>query len=132
MSIFQALILANEDDRYQDILSATSAVLFFGTPHRGASGSSDMAKLIGNILNVCLLVSGSRGLTGTTQTHLLDTLSANSSALEDIATSFRNRSSNLDIITFYETETTPPVGQLVLILEAPFPAGMSRLSWWLT
>jgi len=117
MQHLQALIIANEDNRYRDVLAATSAVLFLGTPHRGASGTTDMGKLVGNIINVCLYVSGGRGLTGDTKTHLLDTLSANSSALKDIAMSFRNRSRDLKIVTFYETETTPPVGQLVFLLK---------------
>jgi len=39
-----------------------------------------------------------------------------SDALKDLATSFRNRLRNLEIVTFYETEITPPLTQLVRTL----------------
>lgn len=52
-------------------------------------------------------------MTGTTRTGLLNTLSADSNALKDLATSFRNRLRNLEIVTFYETEITPPLAELV-------------------
>jgi hypothetical protein len=55
-------------------------------------------------------------MTGTTRTDLLNTLSADSDALKDLATSFRNRLRNLEIVTFYETEITPPLAQLVRTL----------------
>lgn len=52
-------------------------------------------------------------MTGTTRTDFLNTLSADSDALKDLATSFRNRLRNLEIVTFYETEITPPLAELV-------------------
>ncbi|OCK76186.1 hypothetical protein K432DRAFT_437179 [Lepidopterella palustris CBS 459.81] len=111
----QAIILAHEDDgRYGDILAATYAIIFLGTPHKGASGTTDIGKVVGNIINACLYVSGSGGFAGTTRTDLLNTLSSDSEALKTLATSFRNRSRNLEIVTFYETETTPPFTQLIV------------------
>jgi hypothetical protein len=90
-----------------------SAIVFLGTPHRGASGTTDIGKVVGTIINACLSISQSGGFTGTTRTDLLNTLSSNSVALEELATSFRNRLADLDIVTFYETETTPPMPQVV-------------------
>lgn len=55
-------------------------------------------------------------MTGTTRTDLLNTLSADSDALKDLATSFRNRLRNLEIVTFYETEITPPLAEVVRTL----------------
>jgi hypothetical protein len=109
--------MAHEDNhRYGNILNATTAIVFFGTPHRGASGTTDIGLLVGKVINVCLSMSKSGGLTGNTRTDLLDTLSADSNALKDLATSFRSRLRNLEIVTCYETEITPPLKQPVRIL----------------
>jgi len=110
----KALVLAHEESqRYGKILTSTTAIVFLGTPHRGASGSTDIGKAVGKVINACLYISKSAGMLGTTRTDLLDTLSIDSDALKDLATSFRNRLRNLEIVTFYETEVTPPLAQLV-------------------
>jgi hypothetical protein len=116
----QALVLAHEDNvRYGNILTATTAIVFLGTPHRGASGTTDIGKMVGGVINACLRISKSAGMTGTTRTDLLNTLSADSDALKDLATSFRNRLQSLEVVTFYETEITPPLAQLVRTLRLP-------------
>ncbi|KAF2195851.1 ankyrin [Zopfia rhizophila CBS 207.26] len=96
------------------ILSATASVVFFGTPHRGAHGITDIGKAVGTVVNACLRVSQTAGITGTTRTDLLRTLIADSESLKDIAISFRNRLDNLDVVTFLETMTTPPLSDLVV------------------
>jgi hypothetical protein len=50
---------------------------------------------------------------GSTRTDLLETLSTDSDALKDLATSFRNRLRTVDVVTFYETQLTPPLSKLV-------------------
>jgi hypothetical protein len=110
----KAIVLAHEDSRhYAEVLSAISGIVFLGTPHRGAQGTADIGKAVGAVINAILGVPHIRGVTGSTRVDLLNTLSANSESLKDLATSFRNRLDALDIVTFYETETTPPLSYLV-------------------
>ena len=110
----EAIVLAHDDDRrYGKILSATASIVFFGTPHRGSQGATDIGKMVGTVINACLSVSQTAGLTGTTRNDLLRTLSANSEPLKDLAVSFRNRLHKLEIVTFYETEKIPPLSELV-------------------
>ncbi|KAF1922717.1 ankyrin [Didymella exigua CBS 183.55] len=120
----QALVLAHEDDhRYADILYATSAIVFFGTPHRGSKGA-DIGKMVGRVVNMCLRASQTAGLAGTIRNDLLTTLGSNSQALSDLAVSSRNRLRDLGIVTFHETETIPGLSELVVdqhsaIMEIP-------------
>ncbi|KAF2791689.1 ankyrin [Melanomma pulvis-pyrius CBS 109.77] len=120
----QALVLAHGDDRlYGDILSATSAIVFFGTPHRGSKGA-DLGKIVGRVVNMCLRASQTAGIPGSIRDDLLTTLGSNSRALSDLAVSSRNRLKNLEIVTFCETETLPELSELVVdqysaIMEIP-------------
>jgi hypothetical protein len=109
----EALVLAHEDNhRYADILYATSAIVFFGTPHRGSKGA-DIGKVVGRVVNTCLRASQTARLAGTIRDDLLVTLGSNSQALSDLAVSSRNRLRDLGIVTFYETETMPGLSELV-------------------
>jgi len=111
----QAMVLAHEQDElYGDILNATYAIVFLGTPHGGASETADVAKLVGHVINACLYVSRSGGVASIARIDVRDTLSIDSDALKILATSFRNRLQNLRIVTFYETEITPPLTQLIV------------------
>ena len=110
----QALLLAQIDPNYLNILESTTGILFFATPHRGARGTPDMGILLGDVLDVGLRASGARLLTGkTTRRDLLSNLSANSEILRNISTSFRHLLGHFAIVTFYETEETRPMGRLV-------------------
>jgi hypothetical protein len=110
-------VLAHEDNRlYGDVLSATSAIVFFGTPHRGSKGA-DIGKVVGRVVNICLRVSQTAGIAGSVRDDLLTTLGSNSQALSDLAISSRNRLRNLEIVTFHETETLPGFSELVRILQ---------------
>jgi hypothetical protein len=112
----KALVLAHEDDhRYGDILSATSAIIFFGTPHRGSKGA-DIGKLVGRVVNMFLRTSQTAGIAGTIRDDLLTTLGSNSEALNDLAIASRNRLGNLGIVSFHETETMPGLSELVRLL----------------
>ena len=109
----QALILAHQNPLYSSILQSTIAILFFGTPHRGARGTPEMGMVLGNIVDLCLKSSGSRLFMGKTRNDLLASLSANSSTLRDIAQDFTHILDGLQIITFYELEEKAPLGRLV-------------------
>ena len=110
------MVLAHEQDElYGGIFNATYAIVFLGTPHGGASETTDVAKLVGHVINACLYVSRSGGVAGIARIDVRDTLSNDSDALKILATSFRNRLQNLRILTFYETEITPPLAQLVSV-----------------
>ncbi|EMD85651.1 hypothetical protein COCC4DRAFT_181892 [Bipolaris maydis ATCC 48331] len=120
----QALVMAHEDDRlHGNILSAVSAIVFFGTPHRGSRGA-DVRKAIARVINMCMRVPGITGIVGSIRDDLLTTLESNSRALNDLAVSSRNRLRDLEIVTFYETQTIPGLSELVVpqtsaILEIP-------------
>jgi hypothetical protein len=106
-------VLAQEDDRqYADILNATPATVFFGTPHRGSKGAY-VGKVVGRIGNVCLHASQTAGVAGTVRSDFLTTLGSNLKALNDLAVSSRNRLRELEIVTFYETEKMPGLSELV-------------------
>jgi hypothetical protein len=111
----KTIVLAHEEDtpRYNAVSNVVGGIVFLGTPHRGASGATDMGKTIGTVINSCLDLSQTKGITGSTRVDLLKTLSANSESLKDLASTFRRRLNNLKIVTFYETETYPPLSYMV-------------------
>lgn len=120
----QALVLAHEDDHlYGNILRATSAIVFFGTPHRGSNGA-DIGKTIGRVVNLCLRASQMTGIAGSVRNDLLTVLGSHSQALGDLAISSRNRLRNMEVVTFCETETLPGLSELIVdrnsaIMEIP-------------
>ncbi|KAJ5035234.1 hypothetical protein J3E74DRAFT_470296 [Bipolaris maydis] len=120
----QALVLAHENDHlYGDTISAFSAIVFFGTPHRGST-VADVGKMIGRVVNMCMRASLITGISGSIRDDLLTILESNSQALNDLAVSSRNRLRNLEIVTFYETEMMPGLSELVVhrgsaIMEIP-------------
>jgi mannose/fructose/N-acetylgalactosamine-specific phosphotransferase system component IIC len=114
--MMKAPILAHEDSqRYGIVLDATTAVIFLGTFHRGASGGPDIKNVLGEIISACLYVTQGSGITGKVRTDLLKAVLSDLETLKDIATSFRTSVRDLDIATFYEAETIPLLGYLVII-----------------
>lgn len=99
-------------DRFHEVWLRSKGVVFLGTPHRG-SPTATPAKLFGDILNVAWSASGGRLFRRGVGTNLLRDLRRNSSELVAIADSFTQRASALQIVTFYERYTTPPVGAIV-------------------
>jgi len=99
-------------DRFPEVWLRSKGVVFLGTPHRGSS-TATQAKLFGDILNVAWCTSGGPLFRRGVQTDLLRDLGRNSSELIAIADSFTQRASALQIVTFYERYTTPPVGTIV-------------------
>jgi len=106
--LFEALVLAHEDNHiYADLLSAISAVLFFGTPHRGSRGAN-IGQIVGKVFNMCGLASPM-----VVRDDLLCTLGFGSQALNDLAESSRNRMEKLEIVTFCETQRIRGAFELV-------------------
>lgn len=109
----KALILANEQkNHFKDILSATTAIVFLGTPHRG-SKVADTGKAVGDLANALLRITRVTNLTGPIRSDLVSALSAGSDALQALAKSFHDQLDYLSIVTFYERRITSPLTGLV-------------------
>lgn len=102
-------------DRFPEVWLRSKGVVFLGTPHRGSS-TATQAKLFGDIINVAWSASGGRLFSQGINTTFLRDLRPNSSELIAIADSFTQRASALQIVTFYEGKTTPPVGAIVSLI----------------
>ncbi|KAF1841306.1 uncharacterized protein K460DRAFT_419391 [Cucurbitaria berberidis CBS 394.84] len=114
----QALLLAKEPkSQYGDILAATTAVIFLGTPHRG-SRIADTGKAVGDFANALLRVAQVTSLTGAIRSDLVSALSADSDSLQALATSFHDQLDHLDIVTFYERKIAFPLSSLVVDRES--------------
>ena len=106
------MIIAYERDQFRKEFLSSKGVVFMGTPHRGSALASP-GKLLSDIANAALHTSGSYRFTGGINTPLVRNLRQNSTELLGIADSFTDRASVLRIITFYETEITPPSKSVV-------------------
>ena len=103
----EALIKAKNDPRFSDLLESTVAIVFFGTPHRGAE--TKFGVLMGNSFNTTTL----ERISGRVRTDLLGVLESNSVKLREIDEAFRHISSRFEIVTVYETEIHATLGRLV-------------------
>ena len=90
---------------YQDILKSTLGIVFMGTPHRGST-IADWTRMFASIVDSVLIGTRMRS-------DLLKDLRTNSRALQEITSSFKYRTSGLQIVTFYEQEITTPLKKLV-------------------
>ena len=90
---------------YQDILKSTLGIIFMGTPHRGST-IADWTRMFTSIVDSVLFGTRMRS-------DLLKDLRTNSRALQEITSSFKYRTSGLQIVTFYEQEITTPLKKLV-------------------
>lgn len=109
----QALVSAKFDPNYSPLLDNTRAILFFGTPHRGARGTPGVGIFLGDVLDVCTRATGTRLFAGKTRGDLLKNLEANSPDLREITAKFRHVLGEIDVVTYYETEEKRPLGRLV-------------------
>ena len=103
----KSLIIAHEELRYTSILLSTKAIAFFGTPHRG-SEKAGLGSVLVNILNTVESVSLLEHAVGGTRSDLVKILGSRSTVLEEVSLSFRNRANAMEIVSFYETRTSPP------------------------
>ncbi|KAK5994802.1 Vegetative incompatibility HET-E-1-like protein [Cladobotryum mycophilum] len=109
-----ALVLAHQDDNlYSQVLRSIIGIVFLGTPHRG-SDTANLGSILGTIVNICAATSTGGVLSRTVRTGLLDHLTRDSSVLQELLLSARNRFRNIAVVSFYETEPTPPLSTLVV------------------
>ena len=102
-------MIAHEDDVFGGAISeSVIGIVFLGTPHRG-SNLANLASVIGNILNVNSIAMRPAVM----KTSDLKLLTNNSGPLLDLALSVRHRLQNIMVVSFYETEPTPPLNVLV-------------------
>jgi hypothetical protein len=99
-------------DKFRDILSSIKGVIFLGTPHRG-SRSANLGKTLGSIVNLALQASNILQFSGGVPTKLLEDLAENSRELMRVADDFAQRAPALRIVSFYETNPTPPSKDVV-------------------
>ena len=97
--------MAQQDHYYEDILTSTTAVVFFGTPHRG-SAIADRGRAIGEAANAFFLVPAVRN-------DLIESLSLGSEKLAVLFESFCKQLDYLKIVTFYERNVLASFGRLV-------------------
>ena len=106
------MILAHEDERFAEILRTTAAIMFMGTPHRGSDIAASLSPLI-EVVNFGLKYSGGSLITGSMRNDLINMLSRNSNALDEINESFMPRAKNIRIVCCYETRNPDNMNRLV-------------------
>src|SRR5450432_3864921 len=106
------MLTAYDEERFHPVWLCSKAAIFMGTPHRG-SGSASLGKVLGTITNVVLQASGTQRFTGRIRTSLLRDLNQDSTELLRIVDSFMQKASAFRIVTFYETEVTPIINDIV-------------------
>lgn len=91
---FYAYILGQNDPHYKDIIQSTCSIIFLATPHRG----TNLAEVLNRILRASIFSHSPK--------QYITELQRNSPTLQDINDQFRNISSDLQIVSFFETKPT--------------------------
>lgn len=81
------------DPEYESIIKAISAIIFLATPHRG----TNLAELLDRILRSTII---------TNSKPYISELARNSYTLQKLNEQFRHVAPRLDIVSFYETQST--------------------------
>lgn len=81
------------DPKYESIIKAITAITFLATPHRG----THLAELLDRILRSTLVTNSKQYITE---------LAKNSYTLQKLNEQFRHIAPRLDIVSFYETQST--------------------------
>ena len=89
----QAYMQGQNDPHYESIIKAISAITFLATPHRG----TNLAELLDRIL---------RSTFATNSKQYISELAKNSFTLQKLNEQFRHIAPRLDIVSFYETQST--------------------------
>jgi hypothetical protein len=111
----QALVLAHEGSRHTNILQSTKAIVFFGTPHSG-SEHADFFSMLMRIVDTMGSVAMVQQTFGKTRQDLVNTLKPRSTELENLSMSFTDRAKDIEIVSFYEENATPPLKTVVSCL----------------
>jgi hypothetical protein len=97
--IKKACVLSKTNPDYIDIAGRLHSLYFLGTPHRG----SNLAGVLNNFLR----------LSGSGRRAYVSGLEAKSESIRILSDSFRIHYAGIHLHTFYESQTTPPVGMIV-------------------
>ncbi|KAI3552180.1 NACHT and WD domain-containing protein [Colletotrichum abscissum] len=89
----EAYIQGQNDPDYQAIIKSISAITFLATPHRG----TNLAEILNKILQSTFVNSSKQ---------YISELSNNSFMLQKLNEQFRHIAPKLDIVSFYETQST--------------------------
>lgn len=89
----QAYMQGQNDPKYESIIKAISAITFLATPHRG----TNLAELLDRILRSTFV---------TNSKQYISELAKNSFTLQKLNEQFRHVAPRLDIVSFYETQST--------------------------
>jgi hypothetical protein len=99
--LVQALLNAKEDPKYTSIRSATSGLVFFGTPHRGAK-AVELGKIAARVARFVSKGHASNGL--------LDCLEHNSLFTRQMTDRFRHQLEDYRVVSFIEGKEVQIVG----------------------
>jgi triacylglycerol esterase/lipase EstA (alpha/beta hydrolase family) len=105
--IKQALVLAHANPANKELIEATFALVFMGTPHDGPAGGSKIA-----FGKICAKIA--KKLYGNDSTDLMEALSKNSLFSDVLEANWRHQLERYQIISCYET--IDPVGYMEIIL----------------
>jgi hypothetical protein len=95
----QAVVNAYVNQLYAGMVGNIKAIVFLGTPHRGA----DSAQLLSTILTATL-----------SSKIFVKQLRPKSEAIQEINKAFRDRSLSLTMISYFESKAMPTLGVNVL------------------
>lgn len=102
--IKQALRIANNEARFSDIARCTKGILFFGTPHRGATAAKWLS-----------LVSGIAATAfDEPRSAFVDALKPNSQDLMDISEDFRSIATRYALVSFVEQDVLDGIGSVIV------------------
>jgi len=116
--IKQALVLAHANPANKDIIEATFALVFMGTPH---DGPADRAKIAFG--KMCATIA--KKLYGNGSTDLMEALSKNSLFSDVLEANWRHQLEDYQIVSCYET--IDPVGDMEMTLFKRFDTEITRL-----
>lgn len=87
-------------------------VVFLGCPHRG-SDLADLVSIFAKILNAGSTITSAGLRPRAVRSDLIEFLGRDSETLRDLLSSARDILDRIAVVSFYETETTPPLSSLV-------------------
>lgn len=122
--MFQALLNAKEDPKYTAIRSATSGLVFFGTPHRGAK-AVELGKIAARVAR---FVSK-----GHASNDLLDCLEHNSLFTRQMTDRFRHQLEDYRVVSFIEGKEVQLGGAgpaSISHVSPMYPFTLKKYSYW--
>lgn len=91
----------------------SGALCSLGRPIGAVPSQRSLVSLAVCISNTSMAATSAGGRTGPIRIDLLEQLHHDSEALQDLSLAARNRLRNIRVVSFYETEPSPPLSSLV-------------------